>query len=613
MGRADWRGRQAHVDDPSPPSPPQHRGSEAESPQVQPVAESAGGAAPSVEAPEAALGQSPIGKDANAALLALAHTARSFILYDAANERIRGFLEDLRAKVEHFLATHGEMRLQLRPWDIVLGTEVVYSDKDRERSLAFRLYRDGVRRLVVRPGLEWNELITLIGILSVRYKGVRTQEDDVVTLLWRADFKHIEIGAVEGLVANEDYDSEVKAPQGTPTGPRTAMQAMIFNAPYRFDYPWPSYTERALVEHRVVPPSLLTRITEEDSTEAVPHECLHLVKELLAGLADPFDPLTLDDVTPVLRELRGFLVGDNYLDALLDVVHAVQRVAPADERSRKELLAACADADAVRRFILTLTTEETGASPALLELVSVAPGDHLGTLLDLFTGSLHHRTSPLVRHLLETQMRSQTARVVERLAGLGGHAAVELFRLAVNADPVGAVDAAVTLLGRTEEELQLEALSFLEHSSYGAKIGRALVGVLGAESPAVRLRALAILAHQRESRAFDPLVDRVRRGAAGELTVAEVRAAGEALARLDPEKARPLFKEWARPAGLLSRLNAGQTTLRWAAVSGLAHLPGRDSEELLEWLSQHAGGELSRQAAVALAQLKQRVGSKPGA
>jgi hypothetical protein len=601
------------VDDPSPPSPPQHGGSEAASPPVQPVSEPAGGAAPSAEPPEAAVGQSPIGKDANAALLALSHTARSFILYDAANERIRGFLENLRAKVEHFLATHGEMHLEFRPWDIVLGTEVVYSDKDRERSLAFRLYRDGVRRLVIRPGLEWNELTTLIGILSLRYKGVRTQEDDVVTLLWRADFKHIEIGAVEGLVASEDDDSEMKVPQGTPTGPRTAMQAMTFNAPYRFDYPWPSYTERAVVEHRVVPPSLLTRITDEDGTAAVPHECLHLVKELLAGLVDTLDPLTIDDVAPVLRELRGFLVGDNYLDALLDVVHTVQRMAPTDEKSRKELLAACADADAVRRLILTLTTEEMQTSPALLELVSVAPGDHLGTLLDLFTGSLHHRTSPLVRQLLEAQMRDQTARVAERLQSLDGNIAIELFRLMIKADAARAVDAAVRLLGRKEEELQLEALNVLEHSSYGAKIGRALVGALGAESSVVRLRALAILVHQRESRAFDPLGEKVRRGAGGDLTLAEARVAGEALARLDPEKARPLFKEWVRPPGLLSRLNPGQTTLRWAAVSGLAHLPGRDSEELLEWISHHAGEELSRQAAVALAQLKQPMGSKPGA
>jgi hypothetical protein len=601
------------VDDPSPPSPPKRGGSDVDGLQVKPVLEPAVAEAPSAEAAEVALGQSPAGKDANAALRALAHTARSFILYDAANERIRGFLEDVRVKIEHYLATHGEMHLEVRPWDIVLGSEVVYSDKDRERSLAFRLYRDGVRRLVIRPELEWNEIIVLIGILSVRYKGVRTQEDDVVTLLWRADFKHIEIGAVEGLVASEADDSDMQVPEGSLTGPRNAMQAMIFSAPYRFDYPWPSYAERAAIEHRQVPPSLLLRISEEDGTEALPRQCVQLAKELLAGLVDPLDPLVLDDVTPVLREIRSFLVGDNFLDALLEVVHTVQRMGPPDEKTQKELLAACADEDVVRRFILTLTPDELAAPPALLELMTTAVGDHLGTLLDLFSSSLHHRSSPLVRQLLETQMHGQAARVAERLHALGGHAAIDLFRVMVKADPAGAVDAAVGLLGTTEEDLQLESLRLLENTSYGAKIGRALVGALGAGSSGVRLRALGILARQRESRAFDPLVEKVRRGATGELTVAEARVAGEALAWLDPERARALFKEWIRPPGLLSRLAPGQTILRWAAVSGLAHLPGPDSEELLEWLAHHTSDDLSRQAEATLAQLRHAKEGQPRA
>ena len=599
--------------EPSPPSPPDHGATEADHPQPEPATGAVESGAPGAEIGEAALGQSAAGRDANAALRALAHTARSFILYDAANERIRGFLEDTRARFVHYLATHGEMNLEVRPWDIVLGGEVVYSDKDRERSLAFRLYRDGVRRLVIRPELEWDEIIALIGILSVRYKGVRTQEDDVVTLLWRADFKHIEIGAVEGLVASEDDDSDMQVPEGSLAGPRNAMQAMVFGAPYRFDYPWPSFTERAAIEHRQVPPSLLTSITEEDGTEAVPRECLQLAKELLAGLSDPLDPLTLDDVAPVLREICAFLVGDNYLDALLEVVHTVKRTAPPDEKARKELLASCIDEDVVRRFILELGPDEPAAPPALVELMSTAPGDHLGTLLDLFAGSLHHRGSPLIRQLLETQMHGQTARVVERLHALGGPASIELFRLLTRADPAGAVEAAVGFIGGTDEELQLEGLRFLETVPYGARIGRALVGALGAGSSAVRVRSLAILARQRESRAFDPLVERVKRGSTGELTVAEARAAGEALASFDPTRARPLFKEWIRPSGLLGRLAPGQTILRWAAVSGLAHLPGRDSEELLEWLSRHTSDDLSRQAEATLARLRHPQEGRPHA
>jgi hypothetical protein len=601
------------MDESNPPTPPRPGAHVAERPHDDAASRAVRPSETGANGGEAVLGKSQAGSDANAALRALAHTARSFILYDAANERIRGFLEDVRAKFEQFLATHGELHLDIRPWDIVLDGEVVYSDRDRERSLAFRLYRDGVRRLVVRPELEWSELIALIGILSVRYKGVRTQEDDLVTLLWRADFRHIEIAAVEGLVAGEDDESDIQAQAGASGGPRNAMQAMIFNAPYHFDYPCPHYTERGAVEFKPIPATVLSRVADEDGTDAVPHECIRLVKELLAGLADPLDPLALDDVIPVLREIRGFLVGDNYLDAVIEVVRTVQRMAPADQDTRGKLLAACADAEAVRTFILALTPEEVHVTPALLELMAIAPGDHLGTLLDLFTSSLHHRSSPLIRELLEARMEGQSARVAERMHALGGQAAIALFGLVAKRDPAGAVEPAARLLGSGEEELQLEALRFLEHGPYGAAVGRSLVGALSAPASAVRLRALAVLARHRESRAFGPLVERLRRGAAAGLALAEARAAGEALAWLDPEKARPLFKEWVRPPGLLGRLAPGQTTLRWAAVSGLAHLPGKDTEELLEWLVHHTGDDLQRFGSETLAHLRRPKGGAPGA
>jgi hypothetical protein len=570
-------------------------------------------AAPAAEPTEATLGQSPAGRDANQALRALAHTARSFILYDARNERIRGFLEDVREKFEHFLVTHGEMGLDIGPCEVSLAGEVVYSDKDRERSLAFRLYRDGLRRLLIRPGLEWRELIVLIGILSQRYKGFRTLEDDIVTLLWRADFAHIEVAAVEGLVASEEDGSEMRVPEGALAGPRNAMQAKIFNAPYRFDYRWPSYSERAAVQYRPIPPSLLARIADEDGTDTVPHECLLLVKELMAGLSDPHEPLTVGDVAPVLRELAGFLAGERFSDALVEMLRSVQQLGPADERSRTALMAACADEGAVQKLVLAVPDEQGHTPPVLLELLSLAPGDHLSSLLQLFEGSPKHRASPVVRQLLAAQLKGQATRVAERVAALEGPIAVELFRVLAKVEPQGATEAAVGLLGRDQEELQLEALGFLERATYGAKVGRALVGVLAAASPMVRSRALALLVAHREGRAFDPVVERITRTTGADLTLAEATEAGRALARLDPPRARRLFKEWVRPPGLLARLTPGQTTLRWAAVGGLALLPGDESEKLLEWLAHHTSGELAQACATALTQLKQPVGGRPHA
>lgn len=558
------------------------------------------------------LGRSELAREANELLRALAHTVRSFILYDAGNERIRGFLEDVRGKVERFLAAHGPLPLEIRPWEIAIGDEVVYADPDRERSLAFRLYRDGVRRLVLQPGMEWSELVSLIGILSVRYKGIRTQEDDVVTLLWRAGFTHVELTAIEGVVASEDDAGQPAPAAGGPAVPRTPLQAAIFDAPYAFTYPWPAFSERAAVQHRPVPASLLARITEEDGEEALPKECIALARELLAEAADPDDPLLAEDVVPMLREMSGFLAGERHVDGLMRLARTVTEMAPPAGPARDELLRACADGEVVRRLIDGHARAGQAASPELIELLSLVPGDHLEPLIDLFAGAPRAQVPPVVVQLLESQVRGGAGRVVERLATLEGERAAELLQIVARGDPAGATDAAVVALARPEEEVQLAALTVLGGAPYGARVGRALVGALASPFPEVRLRAIAALAQQRERRAFLPLLERLRRGAGGEMTAAEARAITAALARLDPEQARPLLREWARPPRLLGRLAPGQALLRRAAVAGLALLPGADSEELLAWLAGHGGDELKGEAEAALAQLRKAPGGSGG-
>jgi hypothetical protein len=567
------------------------------------AADSATGGPPARSAPARAAAE---------VLTALAHTIRSFILYDAANERIHSFLKDLRAKFEGFLAAHGEMALDVHPWEITLGDETVYSDPDRERSLAFRLYRDGVRRLTIRAGLEWDELVTLIGILSIRYKGVRTQEDDVVTLLWRAGFRHVQLVATEGVVASEDDGGDGGRDDTGPTRPRTPLQAAIFNAPYAFDYPWPTFTQRAAVEYRAVPPSLLGRIAEEDGEEAIPNDCFVLARELLGALAQPEDPLTAGDVVPALREMATFLAGEQAVDPLLQLARVVAAAALPGTTGHGDTPGTWIDAEVVRRLIESRARGSQPAPEELVELLDLVPGDHLDILVDLFVTAPQQQVPRAVVQLLESQVHGRSATLVERLATLDGERALELLQVIGRGDAAGAAEAAAAALFRPEEPLQLAALEILDGVPYGAKVGRALVGALASPSVDVRLRAIASLERHRERRAFSPLLETLRRGASGALTASEGRAIGAALARLDPEQARPLLREWVRPGGFLGRLLPGQALLRSAAVSGLAVLPGKDSEELLTWLAAHASGELKGEAEAALREWRSRTGGNPG-
>jgi len=155
---------------------------------------------------EPQLGTSAVGRSVSAALVALARTARSFLLYDPRNDAIRQFIEDLRERMTTALARVGPIVLEVRPFELLLGDEVVYLERDRERSLAFRMFRDGVRRLTLQPAVTWDELLRLLEVLSVRYAGVRQNEDDIVTLLSKAAFQHIEVDAVEGFVPEDEDD-----------------------------------------------------------------------------------------------------------------------------------------------------------------------------------------------------------------------------------------------------------------------------------------------------------------------------------------------------------------------------------------------------------------------
>ncbi|HEY7725383.1 MAG TPA: hypothetical protein VH880_08615, partial [Anaeromyxobacteraceae bacterium] len=147
---------------------------------------------------------SPAAQAAGAAVTALARAARSFVLYDAGNAVIRQLLESYRDRTRHALDQHGEMPVEVRPFELALRGEVVYSDPDREKSLPFKLFRDGVRRITLLPSATWEELLLLLQAVALRYTAVRQQEDDIVTLLRREDLPGIRLVVVEGFVPSEE-------------------------------------------------------------------------------------------------------------------------------------------------------------------------------------------------------------------------------------------------------------------------------------------------------------------------------------------------------------------------------------------------------------------------
>jgi hypothetical protein len=546
---------------------------------------------------ELRLGSSQRGVAANGVVLALSRAARSFLLYDPANAAIRHFLNALQEAVEGYLSTWGDLPLVVNPFELVVHGEVVYLDRDRERSLAFRLYRDGVRRITLEAALSWQEVLKLLEVLSIRYTGVRQAEDDMVVLLWKAGFTHIQLEAVEGFVPEEEAgDPGALAASDAAGGHHVA-------APPDFDLPVPLLPTPRHVVYKELGIDEVDALLAEDNTQALPDLCVQLCAELVHAAADPSDPLPLAETVPQLREIRDFLLSEGLLGAVLDVVRMLASARlpnPADARERDILLGSFGDERAIGRILRSVPRDATTAPPDLLEFLDLLPGNHLKMVITVLETEKGEASRRVARSLIERFVPHQGAWILDQLSTVEPGIAVELLRALSAADPELGLQGVQAVATRPDIELQFEALHVLEAAPVGPVMIRVLLGLIAVPTEEVRLRALDLLGRRAIKTAFGPISERVKREAPLRLGNREAEASGEALARCDLARATELFREWLKPRGFFHVVLPGQTTLQWVAVSGMVFVPGDEPEVLVKYVAERAGSDLARHCTTSL-------------
>ena len=119
-------------------------------------------------------------------------------LYEGKNAVSERLEKEFYERLTDFLETDGEIQLAVHEFELKCEHEIVYESHDRKDSLAFFLYRDGLRRLSLHPGVERTELTAFLTCLN-RVALHANDQDDLVTLLWERDFHGIRYFAVEEL------------------------------------------------------------------------------------------------------------------------------------------------------------------------------------------------------------------------------------------------------------------------------------------------------------------------------------------------------------------------------------------------------------------------------
>ncbi len=535
-------------------------------------------------------GVSPAGAAAAAAVQALVRAARSFALYDPGNALVRGFLAEYGGKTRAALDAHGALSLEVRPRELALAGEIVYREEDREKSLAAKLFGDGVRRLVLLPEVTWPELLRLLEVLAVRFAGLRRGEEDTVTLLRKSELRGVHVQAVAGLAAAEEGDEESAA-------------ATTVVLPVAWDLPLPRLPRPGPLAYVPLQERELQALRSEVQAESSTELAISVARDLAEEASRAGWPMPDPDLSAFCTELRDAFLADGQLAAIRRLVDVL---GPSGGALREEVMRGLADARTLS-LVLDAVPEEAGRLPAdlipLFSLLGIEP------VLDALSISSDDRRRRLLLQIALARLPREADALLARLGRVEAPLARELARGLVARAPERAAEVARQLLSSTDESSRLEGVAALEAAS-GELPLRPVCELLRDRSEDVRVRVAALLGRRGDA----SIVAVLRAELEGD-PVPSLRACdafGRAMADAAPIQAARLLAGWLEPkARFLRGAGSRERALQWAAVAGFGCLPGTEPEAALTGLAARAEPEVRRHCLETLARRKKERDAAP--
>ena len=542
---------------------------------------------------EVALGGTPAGKATNEALRSIARTARSFLIYDTRNDAIREFLGDMQNKLYAALKQYGEISLEIRPFEMVRGAEVVYLERDRDRSLAFRLFRDGVRRLTISPDVAWEEVLRLLEILSIRFTGVRQQEDDVVTLLLKSGFKSIEVSAVEGFVPDDDEYCGDDASAGAARAVRKRRRAEShIDVPRDWDLPLPEFLEPVELSYQSLDKQALDDLREEGSSKNLPVVTVRLLLEMLKVVNDPTDPTGPEDIDGLVQEVRDFLLAESQLSSVLNLIQQVEEFVSNPEQ-REALVASFTSERAVRKIISSLPKSVTEPPPELITILDLSPINHLPVLIQILNVERRQSSRSVLRSLLGRYVEDQSEKVISSLKDFEDSVALDLMDALFEKNQEFG-HAIIWDLRETESPAVLhKILNMLIELGATYKYKSWLLDLLqNTKVEGVRAKVLGLIGHLAERELFEVLEKILLTD--WNLSEEEATLLGENLVKSHAGRAKVLFIDWTQSQKWYSvRRLTIRRSQQVAAIAGISILPGEASVERILQVRTEADDYLS--------------------
>ncbi len=517
---------------------------------------------------------------------ALVKAYRAFQMYLPNNPMFEKAHHALRASFAPIWEVLDDLTLMVDETRLVWEEQVVYDHGERGESFAWALYKDGMRFLVLRKGVEQEEIVRFLGCLARARHLASDASDDLLTLLWAQDFTGLDYRFAEVVTDTWVYD-----PQALALTPQADAPSVV--------------AETVRAEVAAARPEGMVDIEEFESTlyfldeveiaELRRQVALEYERDVrpaaFAAVLDTFelvkDPAVREEILGILEAVfPNFLAKSDFemVAELLRELRAVnERLVELDPALRRRIegfQASLSQPEVIVQFLQALdeavtTPDETALGEVLRELRPAA----LSTILDRLpsVGSAAIRT--MIGGAAQRLATAHPTQLIDALQMLSPEALPDAIRLAGRIRLQPAIPTLGQLARHPDAGVREAAVEVL--AGFGTPGALAAVGPM-VDDPERAVRAKALQAVVTAD--YKAVLSRLHAVVTGETGAAYERAERrhffEAYATLGGEPVVAVLRDLLEPQGLFRR--KPPTEVRTCAVYALGKVRTPESRALLE-------------------------------
>ncbi len=508
---------------------------------------------------------------------------RATQLYLPNNPVYQRAVDNIRAAFRRIWQATDDLHFDVGETDLRWEDAVVYNQEQRNESIAWTLFKDGVRSVTFKPGVEEAEIVRFLGLLQQARNLQADAADDLLTLLWAQDFQFISYTFRE-LATENAAPIEVTAP--LPSAPPTQVRQVVEEEvpPKReglvsieeFD------TTLYFLEDKEV--DYLKRDVEREYAQDLRRNVLSMLFDLLElqtygtvraeliSILENFIPYLLGagdfrSVAFILRETRALLL-------------RARELIPEHRQTLEGLPSRLSQRDALSQLLQSL--DEAAVHPTeeeLAELFQELGAEALPTLMGWIPKLHNERVKELVHAAAAKLAQAHAGEVLKALASDDGAAQLEMVRLAGRLKLPGAADGMEPLLASGDRTLKLAVVEALQGISSPSAL-RLLEKAIDDTDRDVRIAAVRFLAARGYRNAATRVESVVTGSKLKNSDLTEKMAFFEAFGSLVGAKGIPVLQKMLVPKGLLAKKEDPET--RACAAMALGRIRTPEARAVLE-------------------------------